>query len=319
MGTSHSRLWTITIPLSLTLLAFAHYRWRQRRQRKIEHYEQVGHVTGLFIYPVKSCAGISLETADCLTEGLQFDRHWVVVDRDDNFITSVKKPVLSLVIPHFEDDLLCLNAPGMANTLRVPLHLNTQEFKVLSVVRSSSRSQYAGDEAAAWFSTLLDKPGCKLYQLNEPRDCMQDTKWGDLAQPGDKVGYASFAAYHMTTESSLVAVNKILSTPIGMDRFRANVIIGGTEPFAEDNWSQKRLKIAEVKFRTLKDCGRCVQTTIDPETGIKSGLEPLKTLRRTRLPPDRDPRHGNSPFFGIQMAPDCEGSIKLGDPVFISC
>ena len=74
MGTSHSRLWTITIPLSLTLLAFAHYRWRQRRQRKIEHYEQVGHVTGLFIYPVKSCAGISLETADCLTEGLQFDR-----------------------------------------------------------------------------------------------------------------------------------------------------------------------------------------------------------------------------------------------------
>ena len=56
-----------------------------------------------------------------------------------------------------------------------------------SVVRISSRSQYVGDEAAAWFSTLLDKPGCKLYQLNEPRDSMQDTKWGDLAQPGDKV------------------------------------------------------------------------------------------------------------------------------------
>ena len=48
-----------------------------------------------------------------------------------------------------------------------------------------------------------------------------------------QVGYASFTAYHMTTESSLVALNKILPTPIGMDRFRANVIIGGTEPFAE--------------------------------------------------------------------------------------
>ena len=74
MGKSHSRLWTITIPLSLPLLAFAYYRWRQRRLGKIEHYEEVGHVTGLFIYPVKSCAGISLETADCLTAGLQFDR-----------------------------------------------------------------------------------------------------------------------------------------------------------------------------------------------------------------------------------------------------
>lgn len=48
-----------------------------------------------------------------------------------------------------------------------------------------------------------------------------------------QVGYASFAAYHMTTESSLVALNKILPTSVGMDRFRANVVIGGTEPFAE--------------------------------------------------------------------------------------
>ena len=57
----------------------------------------------------------------------------------------------------------------------------------IRVNRISSRSQYAGDEAAAWFSTLLDKPGCKLYQLNEPRHSTQDTKWGDLAQPGDRV------------------------------------------------------------------------------------------------------------------------------------
>lgn len=74
MGTSHSRLWAITIPLSLPLLAFTYYRWKDRRLRKIEHYEQVGHVAGLYVYPVKSCAGISLETADCFTEGLQFDR-----------------------------------------------------------------------------------------------------------------------------------------------------------------------------------------------------------------------------------------------------
>ena len=54
-----------------------------------------------------------------------------MVDRDDKCINSVRKPVLSQVIPHFEDDMLYLNAPGMADTLRVPLHLNTQEYKVL--------------------------------------------------------------------------------------------------------------------------------------------------------------------------------------------
>ena len=55
------------------------------------------------------------------------------------------------------------------------------------MLRISSRSQYAGAEAAAWFSTLLNKSGCKLYQINELRDSTQDTKWGDLAQAGDRV------------------------------------------------------------------------------------------------------------------------------------
>lgn len=286
--------------------------------KKIELFRQVGYVSGLFIYPVKSCAGIELENAMCFTEGIQFDRNWVVVDRNDKYLTSVDKPVLAQVVPHFEDGKLCLNAPSM-DTLRIPIQLDTKEFKDLKVLRISSKSCYVGDEASLWFSTLLNKPGCKMYQIHEPRDSTKDTKWGNLASPGDKVGYASFAAYHMTTESSLVELNGILKSPIGMDRFRANVIIGGTEPFAEDHWHQKYLKIADIRFRTLKDCGRCTQITIDPETGIKNGLEPLSTLRRTRLPQDRDPRHGNAPFFGIQMAPDCEGNIKLGDPVFISC
>ncbi len=55
------------------------------------------------------------------------------------------------------------------------------------VLRISSRSQYAGDEAAVWFSTLLDKPGCKLYQIHELRESAQDTKWGNVARSGDKV------------------------------------------------------------------------------------------------------------------------------------
>ena len=37
----------------------------------------------------------------------------------------------------------------------------------------------------------------------------------------------------MTTEASLVALNDALPSPVGMDRFRPNIVIGGTEPFAE--------------------------------------------------------------------------------------
>ena len=37
----------------------------------------------------------------------------------------------------------------------------------------------------------------------------------------------------MTTEASVVALNEALPSPVGMDRFRPNIVIGGTEPFAE--------------------------------------------------------------------------------------
>ena len=41
---------------------------------------------------------------------------------------------------------------------------------------------------------------------------------------------------------------------------------------------------------------------------------------RIRLPKDQGGRsHSYSPIFGIHCAPDCEGSIKIGDPVYLSC
>ena len=62
-------------------------------------------------------------------------------------------------------------------------------FSIARVLRISSISQYAGDEAAAWFSTLLNVPGCKMYQIHEPRYSSEEEKWGDIALPGDKVTF----------------------------------------------------------------------------------------------------------------------------------
>ena len=47
--------------------------------------------------------------------------------------------------------------------------------------------QYVGDEAAQWFSSYLNKPGCKMYQLSQPRVICEDEKWGDVGLPDDKV------------------------------------------------------------------------------------------------------------------------------------
>ena len=74
--------------------------------------------------------------------------------------------------------------------LQISVHLpHIYQLVMISdrVLRISSKSRYVGDEAAAWFSTFLNHPGCRMYQIYEPRYSMQDTKWGDVALPGDKV------------------------------------------------------------------------------------------------------------------------------------
>ena len=76
------------------------------------------------------------------------------------------------------------------------------------VLRISSISQYTGDEAAAWFSTLLDTPGCKMYQICEPRKSTEDTKWGDIALPGDQVLYPT-KLYSQIVFLSVITINYI--------------------------------------------------------------------------------------------------------------
>ena len=49
-------------------------------------------VTDLFVYPVKSCAGIRVESADLWETGLYLDRLWMVVTEDGRFLSQRTVP-----------------------------------------------------------------------------------------------------------------------------------------------------------------------------------------------------------------------------------
>lgn len=76
MGNFPSTSWRIFLPFSLHFVAFAFLWWKHRKALKAGNliFEKIGHVAGIIFYPVKSCRGISLETANCLIEGLEDDR-----------------------------------------------------------------------------------------------------------------------------------------------------------------------------------------------------------------------------------------------------
>ncbi len=89
-----------------------------------------------------------------------------------------------------------------------------------------------------------------------------------------------------------------------MNRFRPNVVVDGTTPWAEDDW--RSVRIGEIVFRVAKPCSRCVVTTTDQRTAER-GKEPLRTLARHR-------RFGDQLVFGQNLIPQGPGTIRVGDP-----
>lgn len=94
-----------------------------------------------------------------------------------------------------------------------------------------------------------------------------------------------------------------------MDRFRPNLVVTGSAPFAEDTWS--RFRIGTVVFRAGGPCARCVVTTTDQETADR-GPEPLRTLATFR----RDPQEPTNVNFGQNLIHESKsGVLRVGDPV----
>src|SRR5690606_27859680 len=85
--------------------------------------------------------------------------------------------------------------------------------------------------------------------------------------------------------------------PLDVARFRPNLVIDGTEPFAEDSWTSVR--IGEIDFRVTELCDRCATTIWDPDTQ-EGGKEPLRTLAKYR-------RWDGNTWFGVRLIPETLG------------
>jgi uncharacterized protein len=107
------------------------------------------------------------------------------------------------------------------------------------------------------------------------------------------------------SEASLAGLNQRLDAPLEMERFRPNIVVSGVGEFAEDGW--REVAFGGIAFRAAKRCSRCVVTTIDPATAIKS-QEPLRTLATYR-------RWDTQVWFGMNFIADGTGSLRVGDAV----
>jgi hypothetical protein len=259
-------------------------------------------LSAITVYPIKGCGGVDLTQAELEPRGLRYDRRWMVVDENRQFVTQRDFPRMTLIAVTLASECLRVEAPGMPQ-LSVPLETTSDEHVDVHVWSDTVKAVSVGKEAAEWFSTFLGT-SCTLVAMTGSSLRRVDTRY---ARNGEVVSFADAFPLLLIAQSSLDELNVRLATPVPMRRFRPNLVVEGCEPFAEDTW--KEIRIGDVPLHVVKPCARCVVTTVDTRTGEK-GEEPLRTLATFRSV-------GNKVMFGQNLLHAANGTLRVGDTLVV--
>jgi len=233
-------------------------------------------ITGLNIYPVKSCRGIALKQARLTATGFEHDREWLVITPEGRFLTQRERPQLAQVETAIADDRLVLRKPNGAD-LSLPLNLTGPEREV-TIWRDKAAAFDAGDEAAAWLTDHLGKPA-RLVRFDKRHKRASDAKWTEGVEALNQ--FSDGYPWLLISQGSLDELNRRMQNPLPMNRFRPNIVVDGLPPFGED--SVDEFVAGSVRLKVVKPCDRCVVTTTDQITGERTSDEPLRALKEFRF------------------------------------
>jgi uncharacterized protein YcbX len=244
-------------------------------------------LSALYRYPLKSGRGQSLQGIGLDKLGLDGDRRWMLVDEGSGrFLTQRAVAKMSQLSALWnEAGGLTLSAPGYGTfEAALPPVIEEQRRGVI-IWRDTLRVPDAGDV---------------------PVELARTTAAG-YGRDDDKVAFADGFPLLLIGQASLQDLSGKVGRPLEMLRFRPNLVIEGSEAFAEDGW--KRIRIGDVELRVVKPCSRCIMTTVDPQTGERDpNREPFATLQQYRSTPD-------GAMFGQNLVNDGNGRLEVGMPV----
>ncbi|GBD92050.1 hypothetical protein BMS3Abin04_02783 [bacterium BMS3Abin04] len=258
----------------------------------------------IYIYPVKSLAGISLNSAFVEMEGLRFDRRWMVVDKNNIFLTQRTNPQMVLINTEIKKDRLELShKTKKMPKLFIPFAMHSQETATVKIFNDEVQASFVSDETDQWLSSTIGTK-CRLVVLSDNNKRYVNKKY---AHNNETVSFADGFPFLIMGQSSLDLLNSKLEEKLPTNRFRPNFVFTGGHAHDEDNW--KIIKIGKTIFDVVKPCARCVITTVDQNCGVKH-KEPLLTLSKYR-------KQGNKILFGQNLIARSLGFVNLEDEIEI--
>lgn len=263
------------------------------------------HISEIYVYPVKSLAGISLDSAQLNEAGFEYDRQWMVTRPDGAFMTQRNYPQMALVETRLNHGRLTLSSFGMEPHVVTPVEKDNGKRISTKVWGDPVQALEHDAQTSEWLSQAIGVD-CRLVSFpdDEIRQCDPA-----VSNAGEHTLFADAFPLLLLSRGSLDDLNARLENPVGMDRFRPNIVVSGCEPLAEDNW--KKITVGDVRLRVTQACARCSVPTVNQQTGVLSGPEPIHTLSSYRQ------RADGEVYFGINLVPETTGVVRTGDRVSI--
>lgn len=211
---------------------------------------EIGHIAELFRYPIKSMAGVTVESSFLGWHGLGGDRRFAFRRMNEQggfpWLTASRLPALLRYQPIGHD-----------NNVEEPLptHVRTPTGAELSL-----RSEELRQELTQQFGSDVE-----LMRLDH--------------------GIFDEAAVSVISNSTIQGLARELGYELDRRRFRPNIVLETNlkETFGEDEWVDGTISFGDQEYGaavsiTLRDL-RCVMVNFDPDT-VQNDSSVLKTVGR---------------------------------------
>ncbi|KAL3333769.1 hypothetical protein AABB24_033701 [Solanum stoloniferum] len=253
-------------------------------------------LTSITVYPIKSCAGFSVDQWPLTSTGLLHDREWILKSTTGEILTQKKVPEMCYISTLIDLNLgkLFVESPRCKEKLQIELKSSSlvTERDEMDIQNHRYEVRSYNNEVDIWFSRAIDRP-CTLLRNSgsQSHSCInKNGSPGICRDVGARLNFVNEAQFLLISEESIADLNSRLKSnldgrrrnggqavQVGVMRFRPNLVASGGEPYAEDGWSN--LNIGGKYFMSLGGCNRCQMININPEAGeVQRFTEPLATL-----------------------------------------
>lgn len=258
-------------------------------------------ITALFTYPVKSFQAAESSNLNVDDFGPRHDRRFMLVDEYGAHVTQRSDPKMATIKAQFNGRELYIKALKFEFTLS----LDAFSQPTIATVWSDQVAAYAlekpDNQTPALSDSMLSEVLGKSVRLVYMPDSSYREVDPEFSSSRARVSFADGFPFLLCNTASLVDLNTRLELPVGMERFRPNIVFEGAKAFEESEW--KRVRIDNVEFDIAKPCSRCSMITLDESGSFNK--EPLKTLAGYR-------RNKFGACFGENLVHRGHGKIGVG-------